>query len=172
MHHHTEHSFVDEFRWVSTLHYLKNEWQNAVPLWCMSQAGPPFLHYCCAVMLNSCIVLPPVGHSSNHEYHCCQLTRQSSGVSNFYRTFKVFIWLSLAYLGVCGILDFKVVKGSYSGLCVNTKYNRVNRRQVHFPCRTIQWRWASNVELLVEIYRHSHTAFRHVHTHVAIMIKM
>ena len=33
----------------------------------------------------------------NHEYHCCQLTRQSSCVSNFYRTFKVFIWLSLVY---------------------------------------------------------------------------
>ena len=30
------------------------------------------------LLLHSCIVLPPVGHSSNHEYHCCQLTRQSS----------------------------------------------------------------------------------------------
>jgi len=29
--------------------------------------------------------------SSNHEYHCCQRTRQSSCVSNFYRTFKVLI---------------------------------------------------------------------------------
>ena len=57
--------------------------------------GPPFLHYYCAVVLHSCIVLPPVDHSSNHEYHCCQLRRQSSCVSNFYRTFKVFIWLSL-----------------------------------------------------------------------------
>jgi len=35
-------------------------------------------------------VLPPVGHSSNHEYHCYQLTRQSSCVSNFYRAFKGF----------------------------------------------------------------------------------
>jgi hypothetical protein len=50
------------------------------------------------VVVHSCIVLPPVGHSSNHEYHCCQLTRQSSCVSNFYRTFKVFIWLSLVCL--------------------------------------------------------------------------
>ena len=24
----------------------KNEWPNAVPLWCMLQVGPPFLHYC------------------------------------------------------------------------------------------------------------------------------
>jgi len=42
--------------------------------WCMLQAGPPSLHYYCAVVLHSCIVLPPVGHSSNHQYHCCQLT--------------------------------------------------------------------------------------------------
>ena len=39
-----------------------------------------------------------VCHSSNHQYHCCQLTRQSSCVSNFYRTFKVFIWLSLVLI--------------------------------------------------------------------------
>ena len=28
LHHHTEPSFVDEFRWVSPLHYLKNGWQT------------------------------------------------------------------------------------------------------------------------------------------------
>ena len=60
-------------------------------------SGPPSLHYYCAVALQSCIVLPPVGHSSNHEYHCCQSTWQSSCVSNFHRTFKVFIWLSLVW---------------------------------------------------------------------------
>ena len=43
--------------------------------------------------------LPPVNHSSNHEYHCCQPTKQSSCVSNFYRTVKVFIWFSLVYSG-------------------------------------------------------------------------
>ena len=32
---HTELSFVDEFQWVSHLHYSKNGWQNAVLLWCM-----------------------------------------------------------------------------------------------------------------------------------------
>ena len=95
MHHRTELSFVDEFRWVSPLHYSKNGWQNAVLLWCMLQVGPPTLHHYCAIVLHSCIVLPPVGNSSSHEYHCCQLTRQSSCVSNFYRTFKVFVWLSL-----------------------------------------------------------------------------
>jgi hypothetical protein len=58
-------------------------------------SGPPSLNYYCAIVLHSCIILPPVGYSSNHEYHCCQLTRQSSCVLNFYRTFKVFIWLSL-----------------------------------------------------------------------------
>jgi hypothetical protein len=41
---------------------------------CMLQVGPSSLHYYCAVVLHSYIVLPPVGHSSNHEYHCCQLT--------------------------------------------------------------------------------------------------
>jgi len=107
MHHHTVLSFVDEFQWVSSLHYLKNGWQNAVLFWCMLQAGPPTLHYYCAVVLHSCTVLPPVGHSSNHEYHCCQLTRQSSSVSNFYRTFKVFIWLSLVFTACnCIICDF------------------------------------------------------------------
>jgi len=77
---------------------LKNGWQNAVLLWCMLQAGPPSLHYYCAVVLHSWIVLPPVGHSSNHEYHCCQRTRQSNCVPNFYRAFKVFIWLSLVLI--------------------------------------------------------------------------
>jgi len=47
------------------------------------------------------IVLPPVGHSSNHEYNCCQLTRQSSCISNFYRTFKVSSWRSLVSVCVC-----------------------------------------------------------------------
>ena len=73
---------------------LKKRMTDAVLLWCMLQGGPPSLHYYCAVVLNSCIVLPPVGHSSNHEYHCCQLTRQSTSVSIFYRTLKIFIWLS------------------------------------------------------------------------------
>jgi len=95
MHHHIELSFVDEFRWVLPLHHSKNGWQNAVLIWCMLQAGPPSLHYYCAVVLHSCIVLPPVGHSSNHDYHCCQLKRQWSCASNFYRNFKVFIWLTI-----------------------------------------------------------------------------
>ena len=94
MHHRTELPFVDEFQWVSPLHSIKNKWHNAVALWCMLEVGPPSLHYCCAVVLHSSIILPPACHSSNHEYHCCQLTGQSSGVSNFYHTFKVFIWLT------------------------------------------------------------------------------
>jgi len=106
MHHHTELSFVNEFRWNSPLHYLKNGWQNAVLRWCMLQAGPPSLHYYCTVVLHSCILLPYVGHSSNHEYHCCKLTRQSICVSNFYRTFKVFIWLSLVSLWYSSVYIF------------------------------------------------------------------
>jgi hypothetical protein len=41
-------------------------------------SGAPTLHYYCVVVLYFCIILPPFGHSSNHEYHCCQLTRQLS----------------------------------------------------------------------------------------------
>jgi len=37
------------------------------------QAGPPSLHTYCAVVLHSCITLPPVDRSSNHQYHCRQL---------------------------------------------------------------------------------------------------
>jgi len=44
------------------------------PLNCVLQAQPPSLHYYCAVVLHSCIILPHFGHSSNHEYHCRQLT--------------------------------------------------------------------------------------------------
>ena len=62
--------------------------------------GPPSLHYCCAVVLRSSIVLSSVRHSSNHEYHCCPLTGQSSSVSNFYHTFKVFIWLTFVSLSL------------------------------------------------------------------------
>jgi len=51
---------------------------------CMLQAGPPSLHYYCAVMLRSCIVLPPVDHSSNH--HCCQLIDNQA-------VFRIFIAL-------------------------------------------------------------------------------
>jgi len=50
------------------------------------------------------IVLPPIGHSSNHKYHWCQLTRQSSCGWNFYRTFKVSIWLSLVLHNYISIL--------------------------------------------------------------------
>jgi len=56
---------------------------------CMLQAGPPSLHYYCAVVLYSCIVLSPAGHSSNHEYHCCQLT-DNRGVFQIFITFFKF----------------------------------------------------------------------------------
>jgi hypothetical protein len=69
--------------WISmgfTPSLLKKRMTDAVLLSCMLQAGPPFLHYYCAFVLHSCIVLPHVGHSSKHKYHYCQLTRQSSCV--------------------------------------------------------------------------------------------
>ena len=74
-------------RWMSmgfAPSLLKKRMTGAVLVWCMLQAGPPSLHYYCAVVLHSCIVLPPVDHSSNHAYHCCQLTRQST-------RFRIFI---------------------------------------------------------------------------------
>jgi hypothetical protein len=64
-------------------------------------SGAAILNYCCAVMLHSSIVLPPVGHSSNHEYHRCPLTGQSSGVSNFYYTFIRVSFDSPSYLSGC-----------------------------------------------------------------------
>ena len=57
----------------------------------MLQVGPQSLHFCCTIPWHSSIILPPVGHSSNHAYPCCQLTgRSSSGVLNLYHPFKVF----------------------------------------------------------------------------------
>ena len=83
-------------RWISmcfTLSLLKKRTTVRCSSLVHVEAGPLFLHYYCTIVLHSCIALLPVCHSSNHEYHCCQLTRQSSCVSNFYSTFKVFIWL-------------------------------------------------------------------------------
>ena len=78
-------------RWISmgfTASLLKERTTDAVLLWCMLQAGPPYLHYYCAVVLHFCILLPHVGHFSNHEYHCRQFTRQSSCVSIFIKLFR------------------------------------------------------------------------------------
>ena len=81
-----------------TLHYLKKQMTEHCSSLVHDASELPSLHYNYTVVLHSCIILPPVGHSSNHEYHCCQLTRQSSCVSNFYCTFEVFIWLSLVIM--------------------------------------------------------------------------
>jgi len=83
--------------WISmgfTLHHKKRMTERCSSLAHVA-SGALFLQYYCAVVLHSCIVLPPVGHSSIHKYYCCQLTRQSSCISNFYRTFSIFIWISL-----------------------------------------------------------------------------
>jgi hypothetical protein len=86
-------------RWISmgfNPSLLKKPMTEHCSFWCMLQAGPPSLHYYCAVVLCSCTVLPPVGHFSDHEYYYYyQLTRQLSCVSNFYRAFKVFISIAL-----------------------------------------------------------------------------
>jgi len=108
MHHHTELPFVDEFRRISPLHYLKTDDRTLFFFGACWKRGPPSLHYYCAVLLHSRIVLPPAGHSSNHEYHCCQLTWQSSCVSIFYHTFNIFIWLSLECIVISLIRDDSV----------------------------------------------------------------
>ena len=64
---------------VSLLSHMKT-------LNCMLQLGLPPLHYYCAILLHSCIVLPPVHRSSNHQYHCCQLT-------DIQAVFRIFITL-------------------------------------------------------------------------------
>ena len=150
MHHHAELSFVDEFRWVSPLRYLKNGWQNAVLRCCMLQEGPPYLHYYCTVVLHSCILLTPVGHSSNHECHCCQLTRQWSCVWNFYRAFKVFIWLSLVY-----------------------EYFFRTSQRAHFSHmrKTLRCIYRTRAPVFYELYwAHKYTVkkifFTHTHTHI------
>jgi len=65
---------------------------------CMLLAGPPSLYYYWTVLLHSCIVLPPVVHPSNHDYHCCQLTDDLAVFRILCLTVKVFIWLSLVIL--------------------------------------------------------------------------
>jgi len=99
-HHRTELSFVDEFPCLSLLHYLKRTDDRTLFFFgAFCKRGPPCLHYYCAVMLHSYIVVPPVGHCSNHEYHFCLLRRQSSCVSNFYPTLN-FSFHSLSYFAL------------------------------------------------------------------------
>ena len=87
-------------RWISmsfTPSVLKKRMTDAVLLWCMLQAGPPFLHYYCALVLHFCIVLPPVGHSSNHEYRCCQL-KKNRAVFRIYIAILSFPFASPSYI--------------------------------------------------------------------------
>jgi len=125
MHHRTELSFVDKFRWVSPLHYLKRGDRTLFFFWCMLQEWAPCLHYHCAVVLHSCIVLPAVGHSSKHEYHCCHLTRQLSCVSNFYRTFRVFHWLFLVCLTLCVTWCHLVLKRDVANVVSFVVFTRI-----------------------------------------------
>jgi hypothetical protein len=104
-------------RWISmgfTPSLLKKRITERSSFWCMLQAGPPPLHYYFAVVLHSSIILPPVSHSSYHEYHYCQLTKQTSCVLNFYCTFEVFIWISL--VNECTIWVIKWIY--HASLCI------------------------------------------------------
>jgi hypothetical protein len=72
-----------------------------------------------------------VGHSSDHECHCCLLTRQSSCVSNFYHTFVVFIWISLVcmVLVAAKFLAFSYPNGCISWFTNNLTYLFVTNKQ-------------------------------------------
>ena len=100
-------SFVDEFLWVSSLHYLKNGWQNAVLLVYVESGAAiftlllrrrvAFLH-----RTATCRPLfkPWVSLLSTYKTSRC--------VSNFYRTFKFFIWLSLVHSTETSGINFRV----------------------------------------------------------------
>jgi len=53
----------------------------------MTECCSSLVHVTNGAVIFTLLLCRHVGHSSNHEYHYCQLTRQSSCVSNFYRTF-------------------------------------------------------------------------------------
>ena len=73
---------------------------------CMLQAGPQSLHYYCVVVLHSCIVLPPAGHSSNHEYHCRQLTTDNWAVFQIFITLLRFPFDSPLYISLTEKIRF------------------------------------------------------------------
>jgi len=83
MHHHTELSFGDEFRWVSPLHYLNKRMTERCSSLVHVESAAAIFTLLLRRHVHSCTVLPSVGHSSNHQYHCGQLTRQSAVVPTF-----------------------------------------------------------------------------------------
>ena len=97
MHHHTELSFVDEFRWVSHLHCLKKRMtercsylvhvaSRAANFTLLLRRRVAFLH---STATCRPLFKPSVSLLSTY--------RQSSCGSNCYRTFKVLIWFSLIW---------------------------------------------------------------------------
>ena len=97
MHHHTELSFVDEFRWVSPLHYLeKRMTERSSSLVHVASGSAIFtllLRRRVAFLYRTATCRPLFKPSAS----LLSTYRQSICVSNFCRTFKVFIWLSLIY---------------------------------------------------------------------------
>ena len=124
------------------------------PLICMLEAGPKTSHYYCAVVLHSCIVLPPVCHSSNHEYHCCQLTRQSNRVSNFYLTFKLFIWLSFVHSITRPLIhaSFCVPISKFSSRRPNFSEAAHTTQKVDTACCSLHWFDAKKFRLLSSVF--------------------
>ena len=118
----------------------------------MLHAGPPSLHYYCAVVLHSCIVLPPVGHSSIHQYHCCQLTDNRAVVRILIALFKFSFdspscierhW-QVHSTGMSLLCEFEyfVVLGNLNvslELCNHLTFRGVNCFKCHKTCLQQTW---------------------------------
>jgi len=93
MHHLTELSFVDEFRWVSPLHYKKRMAKRCSSLVHVASGAAIFtlLLRRRVTFLHRTATCRPLFKPS---VSLLSTYRQSSCVSNCYRTFKCFIWLS------------------------------------------------------------------------------
>jgi len=80
-------------RWISTgftPSLLKKQMTERCSSLVHVASGDAPLHYYCAVVLHSCIILPPVDHSTNHQYNCCQLTDNRA----VFRIFIALLWFS------------------------------------------------------------------------------
>ena len=91
MHHHTQLSFVDKFRWVSPLHYLKKTDSRTLFFFgacCKWGAISTLLLRCHVAILHRTVTWRPL---FKPRVSLLSTYWQSSCVSNFYRTFKVFM---------------------------------------------------------------------------------
>ena len=101
---------------------------------CMLRVGPPPLHHYCAVVLHSCIVLPPVGHSSNHQYHCFQLTDNRAAFRIFIALLR-FSFDCPSYLPLNTMPYTTICMYLHRYCCENPKYRRYMDIILSLNCR-------------------------------------